>query len=284
MKAAYKKNEDFLVDVQNASESPDDFHLWWLGQSGFLIKWGNQFILLDPYLSDSLTAKYSQTEKPHVRITEQVIDPIKLSFVDLVTSSHNHTDHLDCETLTKISESSERTIKLVLPQANVGFANNRLRENPNIQLVGINESHPIAIGDFSINGIAAAHNEIERDENGNPKFMGLIISFGQWSIYHSGDTLWHPELTSELLKFSIDVAIVPINGNKPERKVAGNLNGSEAAAISKAINAKIAIPHHFDMFEFNTADPVEFTTICNQLGQRYKVLQNGQRWSFSEIN
>ena len=284
MKAAYKKNEDFLADVQNASQSPDDFHLWWLGQSGFLIKWTNQFILLDPYLSDSLTVKYSKTEKPHVRITEQVIDPIKLSFVDLVTSSHNHTDHLDCETLTKISESSERTIKLVLPQANIEFANNRLQENPNIQLVGINESDPITIGDFSINGIAAAHNEIERDENGNPKFMGLIISFGKWSIYHSGDTLWHPELTSELLKFSIDVAIVPINGNKPERKVAGNLNGSEAAAISKAINAKIAIPHHFDMFEFNTADPVEFTTICNQLGQRFKVLQNGQRWSFSEIN
>ena len=78
MKAAYKKNEDFLVDVQNASESPDDFHLWWLGQSGFLIKWGNQFILLDPYLSDSLTAKYSQTEKPHVRITEQVLSLIHI--------------------------------------------------------------------------------------------------------------------------------------------------------------------------------------------------------------
>ncbi len=76
MKAAYKKDKDFLDDVQNTSESPDDFHLWWLGQSGFLIKWTNQFILLDPYLSDSLTTKYSQTEKPHVRITEQVIDPI----------------------------------------------------------------------------------------------------------------------------------------------------------------------------------------------------------------
>ena len=284
MKSAYKKDKDFLADVHNASESPDDFHLWWLGQSGFLIKWVNQFILLDPYLSDSLTAKYSQTEKPHVRVTEQVIDPINLSFVDLVTSSHNHTDHLDGETLNKISESTDRNIKLVLPKANVGFANNRLQENPNIQLVGINEHDPITIGDFRINGIAAAHNEIERDENGNPKFMGLIISFGQWSIYHSGDTLWHSELISELLKFSIDIAIVPINGNKPERKVAGNLNGAEAAAVSKAVNAKIAIPHHFDMFEFNTANPEEFTTTCNRLDQRYKVLQNGQRWSFSEIN
>ena len=284
MKSAYKKDKDFLADVHNASESPDDFHLWWLGQSGFLIKWGNQFILLDPYLSDSLTAKYSQTEKPHVRVTEQVIDPINLSFVDLVTSSHNHTDHLDGETLNKISESTDRNIKLVLPKANVEFANARLQENPNIQLVGINEHNPITIGDFRINGIAAAHNEIERDENGNPKFMGLIISFGQWSIYHSGDTLWHSELISELLKFSIDIAIVPINGNKPERKVAGNLNGAEAAAVSKAVNAKIAIPHHFDMFEFNTANPEEFTTTCNRLDQRYKVLQNGQRWSFSEIN
>ena len=202
----------------------------------------------------------------------------------MVTSSHNHTDHLDGETLTKISESADRKIKLVLSKANVEFANARLQENPNIQLVGINEHDPITIGDFRINGIAAAHNEIERDENGNPKFMGLIINFGQWSIYHSGDTLWHSGLISELLKFSIDVAIVPINGNKPERKVAGNLNGAEAAAISKAINAKIAIPHHFDMFEFNTANPEDFTTTCNQLGQRYKVLQNGQRLSFSEIN
>ena len=52
-----------------------------------------------PYLSDSLTAKYAGTDKPHVRMTERAIDPARLDFIDVVTSSHNHTDHLDHETL-----------------------------------------------------------------------------------------------------------------------------------------------------------------------------------------
>lgn len=29
--------------------------LWWLGQSGFLVQWRGRHLLLDPYLSDSLT-------------------------------------------------------------------------------------------------------------------------------------------------------------------------------------------------------------------------------------
>ena len=32
-------------------------------------------------------------------MTARVIDPARLDIVDVVTSSHNHTDHLDAETL-----------------------------------------------------------------------------------------------------------------------------------------------------------------------------------------
>ena len=282
MKAAYKKNEELIEEIHGSDDDTKNFHIWWLGQSGFLIKWGKKFILLDPYLSDSLTKKYSDTDKPHERITEKVINPSKLSFINIITSSHNHTDHLDGETLNGIS-TAEREIQLVLPQANIEFAEERLGKENKIRLIGITEEKKIILDGFTITGIAAAHNEIERDENGHPKFMGLIISFGKWHIYHSGDTLWHPQLTSELLKFSIDVAIVPINGNKPERRVAGNLNGCEAAALSRAVSARIAIPHHFDMFKFNTASPEEFISACEGLNQKFKVLRNGQRWSFSEL-
>lgn len=282
MKAAYKKNEELIEEILGSDEDTKNFHIWWLGQSGFLIKWGEKFILLDPYLSDSLTKKYSDTDKPHERITEKVINPSRLNFINIITSSHNHTDHLDGETLNAMSKA-DREVQLVLPQANIEFAEERLGKENKIRLIGITEENKITIDGFTITGIAAAHNEIERDENGHPKFMSLIISFGKWNIYHSGDTLWHPQLTSELLKFSIDVAIVPINGNKAERRVAGNLNGYEAAALSRAVNAGIAIPHHFDMFKFNTASPEEFISACEGLNQNFKVLRNGQRWSFSEL-
>src|SRR5690606_23574005 len=87
------QHEALLIDIQRAREDRDHFHLWWLGQSGFLLQWHDHHLLFDPYLSDSLTRKYACTDKPHVRMTELVIDPERIHFVDVVTSSHNHTDH-----------------------------------------------------------------------------------------------------------------------------------------------------------------------------------------------
>jgi hypothetical protein len=54
--------------------------------------------------------------------------------------------------------------------------------------------------------------------------MGYIAQFGNYSVYHSGDTLLF-EGQEEILKpYKVDIALLPINGNRPERKVAGNLN------------------------------------------------------------
>ena len=59
------KDDAFLADVAAARDEPDQLHLWWLGQSGFLIQCGGVHLLVDPYLSDSLTEKYATTDKPH---------------------------------------------------------------------------------------------------------------------------------------------------------------------------------------------------------------------------
>mgnify|MGYP001005850927 CR=1 FL=1 len=96
------RDDAFLADVEGAPAQPTTIVLWWLGQSGFLVLHAGEFLLFDPYLSDSLTKKYATTDKPHVRMTERVIDPARLGFVSVVTSTHNHTDHLDAETLSSI--------------------------------------------------------------------------------------------------------------------------------------------------------------------------------------
>ena len=82
------QDDAFLADVEAARGDREHFHLWWLGQSGFMVQCRGLHALLDPYLSDSLTAKYAATDKPHVRLTERVIAPERLGFVDVVTSSH----------------------------------------------------------------------------------------------------------------------------------------------------------------------------------------------------
>lgn len=144
------QNDTLLADIVSIPAADANFHLWWLGQSGFLLKWRSSSVLFDPYLSDSLSRKYAGTDKEHVRMTERCIAPEQLGFVDIVTSSHAHTDHLDAESLRPL-----------------------------------------------------AH--------------------------------------------------------------------------------QLAIPHHFEMFQFNTATPDDFIAECLRLGQEHRVLRCGERWSSSAL-
>ena len=99
LKPAFQKDDALLRDIDQCRSQPDRLHIWWLGQSGFLLQYNGSHLLFDPYLSDSLSKKYAHTDKPHERISERVIAPEKLTVIDVVTSSHNHTDHLDSDTL-----------------------------------------------------------------------------------------------------------------------------------------------------------------------------------------
>ncbi len=277
MKRPLLQDDAFLADVTRARAASDRLHVWWLGQSGFLVLWRGKFLLLDPYLSDSLTRKYAATDKPHTRLTERVIAPGRLGFVNVVTSSHNHTDHLDGETLTALLSANPAVVILV-PEANRAFAANRLGVAPE-RLCGINAELPVALGGFTFYAIPAAHNELETDEHGCHRYLGYVVEAGPWTIYHSGDTLSYPGMAELLRRWKIDLALLPINGNKPERRVAGNLDGREAATLARDIGAGVVIPCHYDLFEFNTASPEEFMAECQAIGQPFCVLENGGRWS-----
>jgi len=270
------QDEAFLSDVRNAD--PSQLHLWWLGQSGFLVKYQGRHLLIDPYLSDSLTKKYAGTDKPHVRMTERVIAPERLDFVDVVTSSHNHTDHLDGETLIPLLHANPNLTVLV-SRANVDFAAKRLQVPPE-RLTPIRvHAEPVTIVPFSFQAIPSAHETLEQDEHGDHKYIGLIVQVGKWIIYHSGDAVPYPGLVDSIRRWRIDIAILPINGRDPAREVAGNFKGQEAAELGKAISASLVIPCHYEMFAFNTASPQEFTDHADAINQPYQILKCGGRLS-----
>ncbi len=278
MIVAKLKNEDLIREVDSFLNDKKHFHLWWLGQSGYLLQWKGKRILLDPYLSDSLSKKYLTTDKPHARISVLVVKPELLKNISIVTSSHNHTDHLDAETLIPVLKNNPG-IQFIIPEANRIFVADRIKCKNDFP-IGLNDGQSVTIDGFTFHGMPAKHNEIDRDEKGNCKYMGYVIEFGEYKIYHSGDTLWFDGMVELLKPFQVDVALLPINGNKPERKVAGNLDCKEAAELGKAINAKIVIPCHYDLFEFNTADVNEFVREAEKINQPYKVLKGGERFHF----
>lgn len=272
----------FLASVHAALRHPEHLHLWWLGQSGFLVQWQGQHLLLDPYLSDSLTAKYANTDKPHVRLTERVIAPEQLDFIQIATSSHNHTDHLDKETLLPLFQANP-ALQLVIPEANRAFVVERLGL-PGIHLVGLSAGESVKSGAFTLHAVPSAHNELDTDSAGRHKYLGYIIQAGPWTLYHSGDTLRYEGMLEWLRRWPIDIALLPINGNLPERRVAGNLNGREAATLGRDIGAQLVIPCHYEMFAFNTASPEEFIATSKHLAQPYQVLRAGEHWNTADLN
>jgi L-ascorbate metabolism protein UlaG (beta-lactamase superfamily) len=274
---AYKRHDALWEEIES-SKYERGVKLWWLGQSGYLLQYQGKRILIDPYLSDSLTKKYHGTDKPHVRMSELVIHPHFLNDIDIVTSSHNHTDHLDAETLVPILENNP-TIKFVIPEANRSFVCDRLNCPLNFP-IGMNDGQQLKLDKFYFYGIPASHNTIDRDDFGNCKYMGYVIKFENYTIYHSGDTLWFDGLESILKPFNVDIVFLPINGNLPERKVAGNLDSKEAAMLGKAIDARIVIPCHYDQFTFNTADVNDFEKFAQHINQKYIVLKGGQSFHY----
>jgi L-ascorbate metabolism protein UlaG (beta-lactamase superfamily) len=285
-------DDALLADVRGEqAEMGDSFRLWWLGQSGFLLQYRGRHLLFDPYLSDSLTKKYAGSDKPHVRMSRRVVSPERLDFVEVITSTHNHTDHLDAETLvpmiTAIQDRVDRVQgtpmgrefipTLVLAEANRRLAAERLaRVSPRYE--GMSAWDRVDVGSFQFTAIPAAHDQLAVDESGRNVYLGFVVNVGPWVVYHSGDGVVYEGMSESLRPFNVDLALLPINGK------VGNMDGATAARLAKEIGAKMVIPCHYDMFEFNTADPADaFIPECERLGQAYRVLRQGERFSSSEI-
>lgn len=279
------KDDRLLADLAATRNDQTGFHLWWLGQSGFLVQWQERHLLIDPYLSDSLTKKYAATDKPHVRMTAIPIAPERLNFIDVVTSSHNHTDHLDHETLWPLLRANPQ-LQMVIPEANRAFIADRLRTDPQWP-IGVNDGTTVSVAGFQFTGLASAHEQLETDEQGNYRCLGYLIRFGPWTIFHPGDAVPYDGMVERLLELAgedrIDVALMPINGRRPERRVTGNFWGREAAEFAHRIGAGIVLPMHYEMFTFNTESPDEFVTAAEKLHQPYRVLRCGERWDSSNI-
>ena len=110
-----QKDLELVQDFNSADNVTGALHVWWLGHSGFLLKWKGVGIVIDPYLSDSMALQYKGRGRGWPRMTERVVDPLLLSGVDILISTQNHLSHLDPEgskwNMVKFSASKVLVIK-----------------------------------------------------------------------------------------------------------------------------------------------------------------------------
>ncbi len=240
--------------------------LAWLGQAGFAIRSSTRRVLIDPYLSDYLAAKYKDAEFPHVRMMPPPIAPDELTGIDLVLCSHRHSDHMDPLTLPDLAATNPRC-QFVIPRAEwaaaivAGIAEHRL--------IPANAGDSLSWTGIAIDVLAAAHEEIKTNARGEHHFLGFVLRWTEMSIYHSGDCVVYDGLADKLKIAGIDLALLPVNGRdeyRTSRGIIGNMNFDEAVDLCRAAHIPAMIAHHFGMFDFNTVDVAQLKQRAAEVG------------------
>lgn len=278
-----RKGQPLLEEIASTIPAPGTLALWWLGQSGFLIKSRSGTLLIDPYLSEHLTRKYANTDKPHIRMTEAPCHGEDLRMVDLVLASHKHSDHLDPGTLPQLLQASPQA-HLILPEALIDHAAGL--GLPKDRLEGINAGQTLERNGFSVRALPSAHEALDTDAQGRHLHLGYVVEVDGRRVYHSGDGVLYDGLAEQLGHDPFDVLFLPINGRDPRRGVPGNMSADEAVTLAARVRPRFLVPHHYDMFTFNTAPISAFEEAVRRLpaGVTPRVLQCGELWEVPHLH
>lgn len=221
--------------------------LTYLSHSCFTIETAVHRLIIDPFLTGNPLA----TTKP-----EEVE-------ADFVLLSHGHEDHLgDAVAIAK------RTGATVIANYETAMycGDQGAKVHP-MQLGGAYQ-FPFGRVKFTI----AHHSSSVKTEHGflylgNP--AGMLITSGDQTIYHAGDTalFLDMKLIGEL--DPIDVALLPIGDNF-------TMGPEDAARAADFLNAKLAIGMHFNTFELIKIDPERFVEKAKSFGRAAKILRVGE--------
>ncbi|GAK57455.1 Zn-dependent hydrolases of the beta-lactamase fold-like protein [Candidatus Vecturithrix granuli] len=258
--------------------------LWWLGQAGFAVKYGDILVFIDPYLSDLLAKKYQGREFPHIRMMNAPILPEEVTNLDFLLCSHKHSDHTDPETLPIVAQNNPKCV-FIAPRAEAEWVAQLVGSVRRVRSLNAGERIELA-PEITLEAIPAAHEELQVNARGEHAFLGYILKLGEITLYHSGDCTPYPGLEDILAAYTIDLALLPVNGRDEYRRsrgILGNFTLTEAVNLCQHANIPFLLGHHFGMFEFNTINREQAEHDLQQLrgDRQYCLVENGVKYLFS---
>jgi L-ascorbate metabolism protein UlaG (beta-lactamase superfamily) len=173
---------------------------------------------------------------------------------DVVFITHAHEDHFNPEDLQKVVRGDT---KILAP--------------PDVAQELSGDVTPVAPGEsHDVSGIKVqtvpAYNVVESRLEMHPRsnnWVGYILTLGDTTYYHAGDTDHVPELD----EVRADVSFVPIGGTY-------TMEAPEAAELVKAQSPKLAVPMHYGFVVGTPADAETFKREAAPVEVRFLDPQN----------
>lgn len=235
-----------MKEILDYQLSADEAALWWLGQSGYIIRSAGITVAIDPYLSDAAATgmpEFTRLYPPPIA-TDQL-------HVDIYVVTHNHADHLDPETIQAYAHKD--TTRFIAPR----LAGKQLEALgvPANRITRVDVGERWADANVEVTGVFALPTGTDVLDT-----AGYLVRFANGrELYHTSDTQYHPLVVAAAPR-QPEVMVVPINGKW------GNTNAQQAAELATQLQPGIVIPNHYNVMALNGENPDVFRWFCGQSG------------------
>lgn len=196
---------DFVVPRAD----PEILTITWVGHTTFLIQIGGLNVLTDPVWSER--ASPVQFIGPR-RWVPPAVDFDRLPPIDAVLLSHDHYDHLDAPTISRLVERYP-AIGWFAPLGVEAFLRNRgAREVTDSDWWDVSR-----IGNLQLTCVPAQHfSGRTLGKRNKTLWCGWVLRSPTHSLFFAGDTALHPEFSSIATRCGpFDAAILPIGAYEP---------------------------------------------------------------------
>lgn len=216
------------------------------GHSCILVEEAGKRVIIDPFLTGNPTAKIAAED-------------VK---VDAVLLTHGHADHFG-DTLT-IAKQNDCPVVAVYELA-------EYCQNHGVKAQHMNIGGSYQFDGFKVKYTLAFHSS-SLEVNGTTVYMGqpagILLTMGDKTIYHAGDTALFGDMKIIGELNDIDTAILPIGDVL-------TMGPEDAAIAAEWVGAKKVIPVHYNTFPFIEQDANSFAELLKSKGIEGAVLEPG---------
>lgn len=177
------------------------------------------------------------------------IDPYQLKDTDradIILITHPHQDHWSKADVKKII--TDKTI-LIAPQACLDEA----MDLPAKEKIASSPGFTTTKDGIEIKAVPAYNAVKTKFHPKSNNWVGYILRLDGVKVYHTGDT----ERIPEMKNLKVDIIMLPLGQTYTMNSV------EEAAEAALDVNASIAIPIHYGLYEGTKADAEKFKELLN---------------------
>jgi N-acyl-phosphatidylethanolamine-hydrolysing phospholipase D len=266
-------------DVAFLAQNRREPTLTWIGHASFLLQIGGVNVLTDPHLTARASPLSFAGPRRHV---QPAFDFDTLPHADVVVISHNHYDHLDLETVSRLNRQIGGPPAFFVPLGLKAW----------FQAHGIDNVTELDWWDSAdCLGLKLTLAPVQHWSSRTPWDRNKTL-WGAWVVEHprlrfffGGDFGYSPDLADIGKRFgSIDLAALPIGAYEPRWFMrVMHANPEEAVRAQRDLNARYAVAMHWGTFrltdELLDEPPKKLAEALSKAGvepERFFLMKHGE--------